>query len=90
MANTQHHHETITTKGLFLSDAATAQTSLRASGRRAGSGVCTPELRLLTQTAPPLASEIPLPNPAIRLAAWIPTKGLSLSDYTIGVEKFII
>ena len=48
--------------------AATAQASLRASGRRAGSGVCTPGLRLLTQNAPPRAPEFPLPAPAILLA----------------------
>lgn len=47
--------------------AAPAQASLRASGRRAGSGVCTPGLRLLTQNTPPRAPEIPLPAPAIPL-----------------------
>ena len=50
--------------------AAPAQASLRASGRRAGSGVCTPGLRLLIQIAPPHAPEMPLPAPAIPLAVW--------------------
>ena len=48
--------------------AAPAQASLRAGGRRAGSGVCIPGLRLLTQNAPPRAPEIPLP---LRQSLWL-------------------
>ena len=43
---------------------------------RDGSGLCIPTLRLLAQTAPPRAPEIPLPAPAIPLAV---RKGYYLS-----------